>query len=423
MKRKIEIVAILLLSLSAAFLLYRTLHDGMHLGQRESRETAENALLPSPLQPVAIVINDGEQCSSLTEPNLLTTYFEQLRQPLIELLGSAGTVETVSAEKWKSALSGSGVLLDYGVVLPMGVLGGDAGGSLADREANALLISLEEEQVRLYMNGRDATCLSAQTALKTADLTTLLSAPAGDAAVYAFMSDDATSALTPHSVIPQDIALQSTVVRTALSDSNASYTPERQERILEAFGFDVYTARSYLDASECRVFLDENGTLRLGAEGYVSFSANETGGIFLNGAQTSAEYAACASGILQDILVGLSGVPRYALHCVETDETGVTLSYEALAEGYPMIAENGSRTVASFRFENGWLTAAEAFLFTVTEEPSAETTPAIPLYTLLSGMKGQLSCGRLTPAYLQTANGWQLSWCVLPVTASEEAKR
>lgn len=423
MKRKIEIIVILLLALLAVFLLNRTLNDSMNFWQRESLDSTEEVLLPSPLQPIAIVINDGEQCRSLTDPNLLATYFEQLRQPLIELLGSAGEAEMIPATTWQTALSGSGVLLDYGAVLPMDVLAGDAGGSLANQETDALLISLAEEQVCLYLNGRDETCISVQTALKTADLTALLSVPAGDAAVYASMSGDMAAVLTPHSVIPLNTALNASIVRTALSDSDASYPPERQERILEAFGFDVYTARSYLDASECRVFLDENGTLRLGAEGYVSFAAYETGGIFLNGAQTLAGYTACASKILQEILAGLSGVPRYALYRVKTDESGVTLVYEALAEGYPMISENGNRTAASFHFKNGRLTAAEAFFFTVTEESSEKATPAMSLQTLLSGMQGQLSSGRLTPAYLQTADGWQLSWCILPVTSSEEAER
>lgn len=423
MKRKIEIIAIFLLALSAAFLLYRTLDDRMNLWQRDSHDSREEVLLPSPLQPVAIVINDGEQCSSLTDPNLLTTYFEQLRQPLIELLGSAGAAEIVSATEWKTALSGSGVLLDYGAVLPIDVLAGNAGGSLVDLEADALLISLEEEQVCMYLNGGDATCIFVQTALKTADLTALLSVPAGDAVVYASMYGDFATVLTPHSVIPLNTALNVSVVRTMLSDSDASYSPEQQERILKAFGFDVYTARSYLDASECRVFLDENGILRLGADGYVSFLADETGGSFLNGAQTLAEYAACASNILQEILTGLSGVPRYALYRVKTDESGVTLVYEALAEGYPMISETGNRTAASFHFKNGWLTAAEVVLFTVAEGSSEDATPAMSLQTLLSGMQGELSSGRLTPAYLQTTDGWQLSWCVLPVTSSEEAER
>lgn len=425
MKQRIENILLVLLSVTAALLLYRTLDGGMGIFgfSRPTESEQQETLSPVPVQPVSAVIRDGEQTIQLTEPHLLTPYFEQLRPILIELFGSAGEPADVSASEWQAALDGRGILLDYGAVLPVDVLTGDTGGTLAQRTADCLLIDLSGEAARLYVCDSAAGCAESQTALKTADLSALLSAADGQAVRYAGTFEAADGMLTPQSAVPLDMSLCAGLTRMTLSGADGIYDRDRQTLILAAFGFDVYTARSYIDSQGCRVYLSENGALRFGADGLLSFAAGEAGGIPVNGAETAAGYAAYASELLQNALAGLSGQPRYVLSAVETTETGTQIEFDALAGGYPMVAENGARTAASFVFRNGSLVQAEVMGFTVAitegEASSGEFLPDMKLSTLLSSMQGRVQHGRLSPAFVQTGDEWRLTWCVLPVKRHE----
>lgn len=427
MKQRIENILLILLSVTAVLLLYRTLDGGMGFFglYRPTEAEQSETLSPVPVQPVAAVIGDGEQTIQLTEPHLLTPYFEQLRPILIELFGSAGEPSDVSAAEWQTVLSGCGILLDYGAALPVDVLTGGAGGSLAQRTADSLLIDLSGEAARLYVCNSADGCAAAQTALKTADLSALLSAADGQTVQYAGTLEAAGGMLTPQSAVPLDMSLCAGLTRMPLSGADGTYDRDRQTLILAAFGFDAYTARSYIDSQGCRVYLSENGALRFGADGLLSFAAGEAGGIPVNGTGTAAGYAAYAAELLQNALAGLSGQPRYVLSSVETTEAGTQIEFDALAGGYPMVAQNGARTAASFVFRNGSLVQAEVMGFTVviTEggASSGEFLPDMMLSTLLSGMQGRVQYGRLSPAFVQTENEWRLTWCVLPVKRHETA--
>ena len=428
MKQRIENLLLILLSVTAMLLLYRTMSSGMgFFDLYHPTETEQSELLsPVPVQPVAAVIGDGKQTIQLTEPHLLTPYFEQLRPILIELFGSAGEPADISAAEWQTALSGCGILLDYGAVLPVDVLTGSAGGTLAQRSADSLLIDLSGESARLYVCNSADGCAAAQTALKTADLSALLSAADGQAVQYAGSYEAAEidgGMLTRQSAVPLDMSLCAGLTRIPLSSADGTYDRDRQTLILAAFGFDSYTARSYIDSQGCRVYLSENGALRFGADGLLSFAAGEAGGVPVNDTGTAAGYAAYAAELLQKMLAGLSGQPRYVLSAIETTEAGTQIEFDALAGGYPMVAQNGARTAASFVFRNGSLVQAEVMGFTVviTEggAASGEFLPDMMLSTLLSGMQGRVQYGRLTPAFVQTENEWRLTWCVLPVRRHE----
>ena len=160
MKQRIENILLVLLSVTAALLLYRTLDGGMGIFgfSRPTESEQQETLSPVPVQPVSAVIRDGEQTIQLTEPHLLTPYFEQLRPILIELFGSAGEPADVSASEWQAALDGRGILLDYGAVLPVDVLTGDTGGTLAQRTADCLLIDRSGEAARLFVCDSEAVC-------------------------------------------------------------------------------------------------------------------------------------------------------------------------------------------------------------------------------------------------------------------------
>lgn len=419
MKNRVQNILIILLSLSAAALFFLTLSGGMGLFGLYRPDAGDGSDAPavSPIQPAAAVVNDGSACLRLTAPHLLTPYFDLLKPVLVELLGSAGAPAPADAEDWTGALLGKGVLLDYGALLPMDVVAGGMGGALAVYPADSLLIVLEGEFASVMLYAAGSGCFTAHTALKTADLHGLLAPGGGEAVTYACaLPEFSASALTPHSAVPVDTGLNSVLTREPLCGENGSYDRDRQAMILAAFGFDIYTARSYIDSQGSRVFLAEHGSLRMSGDGTVAFAAGEADGLSAGGAAGISAYAGFAANILQSCMTGLSGQQRYCVSFAGEQNGIVTVEFDALARGLPLVAANGSRTAASFVFENGRLILAEAALFAVSAAETGAALPPLPVETLLSGMNGSAPAGRLTPAYVQAEDGvWRLSWCVLPV--------
>lgn len=414
MKNKVQNAAIVLLSLTAILLfVFTTVSGSGFIFSSAPDDGAEYTELQSgSLMPVAAVLNDGE-CSLLGQTRLLVPYFEAVRPILVELLGSATPPTICETDDWIRALTGKGVLLDYGALLPVAVIGGEAEGLLADLQVDSLLISLARDLAELYLYA-DGTCYMSTTALKTADLEPNLLGSEGEAVAYACTLGDFAAMLTPHSSVPLSARAAGILTRTPLCDENGSYERERQAILLEAFGFDSYTTRSYADASSGRVFLSDGGTLRAGGDGSLSFVASGEAAVSaLLG--DPAECVNRAATILSGCVSGLTNVPRYVLSAVETDGDRTVASFDAWYDGAVLVAANGSRTAARFVFQSNLLVQAEVALFTVSVGEADANVPQLGPQTLLAGLVGDGTTGRLSRAYLERNGVWQASFCVLPV--------
>ncbi|MBR7137165.1 MAG: hypothetical protein IKC99_03810 [Clostridia bacterium] len=414
MKNKVQNAVIALLSATAIllFVLTAVSERGLFFSPASTDGTQNESGSTGPLMPVAAVLNDGD-CSLLGKNRLLTPYFEVVRPILVELLGSANAPAQVDPARWVAALNGKGVLLDYGAVLPVAVIGGSEEGPLTELYADSLLITLTKELAELYLYA-DGVCYMSTTALKTADLEPRLLGSEGEAVVYACTLGKTGTALTPHSAVPIAAQAAGVLTRTPLCDENGSYERERQMILLEAFGFDSYTARSYADASSGRVFLAEGGTLRAGGDGSLTFVAADEAAV----AAMLGDSAACvdrASAILADCIAGLTNVPRYVLSAVETQGDRTIASFDAWYDGVVLVASNGSRTAARFVFQGDLLVQAEVALFAVSVSETDAAAPQLNPQALLAGLTGDGSSGRLSWAYLERGNAWQAAFCVLPV--------
>lgn len=414
MKNKLQNAAIALLSLSAILLFVFTVvsGSGFVISSAPDDEAQRAEMQSGALMPVAAVLNDGE-CSLLGQPRLLVPYFETVRPILVELLGSATAPTVCEGEEWIRGLAGKGVLLDYGAVLPVSLIGGEAGGLLTGLQADSLLISLAKDLAELYLYA-DGVCYMSTTALKTADLEPSLLASEGEAVAYACTFGESATMLTPHSPVPLSVRTAGILTRTPLCDENGSYERERQSLLLEAFGFDSYTARSYADASSGRVFLADGGTLRAGGDGSLTFvAADEIAAAELSGDPT--ECVDRAAAILSGCVSGLTNVPRYVLSAVETKGDRTVASFDAWYDGAVLVAANGSRTAARFVFRGDRLVQAEVALFTVSVTETDAAVPQLGPQALLAGLNGDGGNGRLSRAYLEYDGVWKASFCVLPV--------
>ncbi|MBR5520193.1 MAG: hypothetical protein IKU55_05700 [Clostridia bacterium] len=416
MKNKVQNTAIVVLTVTAILLFVWTAvqRTGFFGGAATTAELVGESRQAGPLMPVCAVINNGETCSLLSETRLLTPYFDALRPVLVELLGSAADPTAVTEAQWCDAIGQKGVLLDYGAVLPIAAVRGNAESQLTGLSVDSLLISLTEELAKVYVYA-DGVCYVSTTALKTGDLETSLLGNEGRAVCYAYTLGDMAASLTPHSAVPLEVRTGGSLMRTPLCDAYGSYERERQALLLEAFGFDSYTTRSYADASSGRVFLAENGTLRAGGDGSLTYVATE--GSVITARTISGDSAMCvntASVILSECISGLTNAPRYVLSAVETDGDRTTASFDAWYDGAVLVAENGSRIAARFVFDGEQLVQAEISLFTVTVSEADVAVPTLSPQVLLAGLRGDETVGRLSRAWLACDGKWSATYCVLP---------
>ena len=408
MKNRIQNFCIVFLIFAALVLGYLTAAENYGLFSPVQTAGPETRRTADPVRPLSVILR-GETCLRITDSRLLTAYCEQLRPVLTELFGSAGAFSTVPESAWSDALRESGVLLDYGALLPVTVMAGE-GVPAPEWIADSLLLALEGESVGLMIHGENG-CFRAETALKTADLSRLLEST-GEAVTYLCELPDVPAGLTDHSAVPSHTNLSAAVVCTALCGEDGRYERDRQDLLLTAFGLDSYSARSYTDPEGGRVYLGENGTLRTVPDGTVLYLSAAGMGAE---AASAVNAAAAAEQILYRCTEGLNNRLRYCLSGIRTENGVMRVDFDVYLDGCPMIRGDGSRKAACFLFENGHLSRCELRLFGVTDAAADAVTPDLSAEALLMGL-GSHAVGRLTPAWVESDGLWQLQWCALPVS-------
>ena len=209
--------------------------------------------------------------------NETDTMYDRFATCLGEALGSAGTPEAVNRTQWETALSGTGVFFDY--VQDQSLLciaawqGTSVPGTAAGHSARRFFLSVQDNGVRLYyISAATGQAYRCTTALAKSTLESRMDAYPSNGAVFAF-ENEAYSALDGDVLIVPD-----TQEVRSLSVSNPG-TPGSAEEIMQLFGMNHITATNYPESDGGRVYLDGDNTLRLGADGVISFergAAQET---------------------------------------------------------------------------------------------------------------------------------------------------
>ncbi len=423
-RERIKSVLLVLLSVSAALLLYFTIRTevarlkdfgGASFRPKDREESA--------VFPLYLVVSEGGQ-RQLLYGGGLSVYFDFLAPWLEEAAVTAQMPSAQSAAEFRNALYSPGILLGYGGKMALAALlpGGNA---FASYHADVLFLSAEGETVTVW--GRDLTTntyFSAETGLESSNLF-LKEPPVGAEPCRLALDDKAFSFLPPDSPVP----LEPFVSRKVTAYPLLTGTDRNRwiQTALPAFAADPYTTHSYPDDAGGRVYLSEYGSIRFGADGILCFAAETEEGLPLSllspaaqsGERASVRAAVAAVSALLEPFSGHAEGFAFQFLTIEEENDALSISVGYTVYGRPLIRENGSRVFAHFTFRHGRLVAAELLPLTGRAEEKADLPPYSPgvlAAMFASAVKGKTDTFLLLPAFLQQEDeSYLLDWCLLPV--------
>ena len=210
---RIKSLLILLLTVSAAFLAWRTGLFQRLIPESLSPEAAE----PTPgvssyqaaAEPVSAAVTgvSGLVCGVCYDDDGIREVMREFRAVFVETLGSASDPVPVEGSVWREALDGPGVFLDYGMPISLNVLAcwmGTTAGFAGEQHTDRLLFSLpDQERVDLYYLDEHGNAFFCETLALGSTLYSGINSFLPNGADYA-MQIDMLEACDPYTLILQD---------------------------------------------------------------------------------------------------------------------------------------------------------------------------------------------------------------------------
>ena len=239
------------------------------------------------------------------------------------------------------------VLLRYHGALPLSVVSGWMGGTLADDRIKVETLFYSADSGTLFVRTPDgALYLSHAEADRGAF----------DRALEDFHGTDCAFAGANTNVYPETLLFEGEnltlpVLKNEALDLFAAQSGTGLANLLGAFGFSAYTDFYSEQNDMVRVFVDDASTLRLAKTGLMQYA---TAGEVTGSAALDAQID-CARVILDTVLRAGETDTHASLYAVNETEHRTTLVFLQLYSGVPVL---GSTDFAAFEFEGGVLRAA-----------------------------------------------------------------
>lgn len=333
---RLQNVALVVLSLSAVFLLLSFFHlrGGWTArfqtllavrpaagGQEEASGVGE--LLAA---PHIMVTSDSEygRCGRLYTP-AGDALLEQMLPLFGEALGSADQVGAAADQTLRAGLGKSSLYLDLTVELPLEVVAAWLGErTVFDRAVRAMALTTEgRDTAVLYLCGGEGEIFRYFTALPASAVEALTESVSPNGSLFAYETNYAP--LAPYTVLVRE-AEGLPQVRSELPATYSSY------RLLTALDFNAHTNSRYAEPGGTEVVMDGRRTLRIGPEGTVTYDSGEEDA----GGRGGALEALRAAGSLAAALTGgVDASPLY-LRRLEEREDGYLVGFQYQVEGVPV---------------------------------------------------------------------------------------
>jgi hypothetical protein len=333
---RLQNVALVVLSLSAVFLLLSFFHlrGGWTArfqtllavrpaagGQEEASGVGE--LLAA---PHIMVTSDSEygRCGRLYTP-AGDALLEQMLPLFGEALGSADQVGAAADQTLRAGLGKSSLYLDLTVELPLEVVAAWLGErTVFDRTVRAMALTTEgRDTAVLYLCGGEGEIFRYFTALPASAVEALTESVSPNGSLFAYETNYAP--LAPYTVLVRE-AEGLPQVRSELPATYSSY------RLLTALDFNAHTNSRYAEPGGTEVVMDGRRTLRIGPEGTVTYDSGEEDA----GGRGGALEALRAAGSLAAALTGgVDASPLY-LRRLEAREDGYLVGFQYQVEGVPV---------------------------------------------------------------------------------------
>lgn len=352
--------------------------------------TADSA---AALWPRGVLISraDGHRRASLCDQAETERLFSPFAALLGEALGTAGAAEPISEADFRAGLTGEGLFVDLGAACPLGLLArslGAAGRGGDTAELLCLLPGSAGAELRyLRPDGSFARCA---TSTSSETLRARLNEGEGVEAAFAF-EDPALSRLSPYLIIPER--------RNAPMRIEAAVNPN-PETLMRAFGMNSYVASGYREGDDTRVYIDDEKTLRIAADGTVRYrcAAAERG-------LPPEELAAYAIQLVEEAVGTLCGDARLCFAGLSTEGDTTTVELRYAVQGVPV--ELAAGRAAVLRFRNGSLVTAQLLPRSFRATAETETVPPMRFAAAIAAAGAG---GGLHLCYLERGEGFRCLW-------------
>ncbi len=354
---RIQNIAILLLALSAVFLLTQTplagelagktpyelaqdiFSDDSAAGEDVSVDLTELAL------PVSVAAAGEYACFGQEALTTRDADFERAGVFFSEALGSAETIGACGEERFSAALRTGGLYLSLGAETPLELLAGILGVSAPEKELlrvdRLLLCPTEDGGTVLYLHDEEKGFFSCRTAVSGTALAESIAAFEGSGADFAFSLSGDYAKLSPYSLL-----FSETAERYTLSAVNG---PADEVEFLRLAEFNPHTESAYTDSSGSTVIPEVYGTLRLQPDGsvfYQSGSAAAGSLYFISAADpsepTMTELAAGAQRLVFTLLRDSCGDAELYLSSFAHSGKRCTVTFDYVVGGTPLRFSDGS---------------------------------------------------------------------------------
>ena len=346
---RIKSLLILLLTVSAAFLAWRTSLFQRLMPERLSPEPVE----PTPgvssyqaaAEPVSAAVTgvSGLVCGVCYDDDGIKEVLREFRAVLAETLGSASDPVPVEDSAWREALLGPGLFLDYGMPVSLNVLAcwmGTTATFAPEQHADRLLFSLrDQEQVDLYYLDGHGNAFFCETLALGSTLYSGINSFLPNGADFA-MQNETLRSCDPYALILRDLPGLTAVTATDEGGDDAAQTAA------DLFGIKLNAAGSFQE-QEDTVYLGEEGRLRLEADGCLRYLAAE--GKNLGEAQAEADQIELCRSLLARLAAACGGEGELQYSGTQIEESSVTYRFDYRISGIPVKLSSGSAGWAVFR--------------------------------------------------------------------------
>lgn len=363
-------LCIVALTLSAVFLLMQTPLVGDLAGKTPyelmqrwmdddpAGESIVSADLTELALPVSLVFTNEYARYGLDALTTLDADFDQAGALFREALASADTLASCREETLLDALRGSGIYLDLSADTPLSLLCSILGAPQVDSELHAvsrlLLCPTEDGNVTLYLQDRALGAFSCSTSLSSTALSESLAALDGNGTDFAFSLSGDYASLSPYTLIFSEASTRYTL-------SAASGLTDRST-FLRLAEFNPHTS-GYTDSSGTTVIQEVYGTLRISADGSVSYQGDnaESGSLYYiscadAGHPTLSEAVSGAQKLAFTLLRDFCGDASLYLSGISGSGKNYTVTFDYSVGGTPLRFSDGAHA-ASVTIEGSVITA------------------------------------------------------------------
>ena len=320
---------------------------------------------------------------------------------IAEALGSAGSPQKVSAERWLEALEGESVYVRYFSPQALASLSSLLGTRLSPNAQNIssdeFCLYRNENKVSLFYKSGNA-CYSCSTAVSGSALGERISEYSFDNSFFSH-EDKLLDSLDKSLLILRNFSSVPTI-ESAVPDSSAMLAG-----LMKAFDINEYTTSHYREAGGRSVYVDGNCILRVAASGNASYEFTGESAILADSPEIDSVLE--LAWLISMNTVGSScGDAKIYLSGTEAGENGkLSICFDYLVNGIPVYL--GDRHAAEYVFSNEILVSSE--LVFRSYEISGESISILPMYqaAAIASSEGK---ARISLSYVEAQDKTECVW-------------